>query len=397
MTSADGQPLRTFEIAEVEGQYKPATVEIKNDTIILSNSTMTAPKYARYGWQPFTRANLVNSDQLPASTFRIEAEATEGGLEYGVSGAFAGTVNGRPYMAGGCNFPYADPISVSPSAKCFYQGIYDLTTSERVASLPRRVAYGASATTDQGLVMIGGEGCRQVWLFDGTTLTDLPELPATIDNAYAATSGSMVYVVGGNYAGEPSRRVLALDLDKPESGWRQIATLPGSPRVQPVAVAADGKLYVWGGFTPRLGKSAPQVHTDGQCLDLKSGKWHSLPAPINPNDGLPLTLSGGVAAAVGGEIIATGGVNHDIFLDAITDQAADYLQHPVEWYRFNGQVCRFDTATETWSGGAHSNAEYARAGAATAVVDDGETLLLVGGELKPRVRTLRVIAVESGR
>ena len=32
------------------------------------------PTAARYGWQPFTRANLVNGALLPASTFRIAAE-----------------------------------------------------------------------------------------------------------------------------------------------------------------------------------------------------------------------------------------------------------------------------------------------------------------------------------
>ena len=30
------------------------------------------PRYVRYGWQPFTRANLVNRAGLPASTFRAE-------------------------------------------------------------------------------------------------------------------------------------------------------------------------------------------------------------------------------------------------------------------------------------------------------------------------------------
>ena len=30
------------------------------------------PRYVRYGWQPFTRANLINREGLPASTFRAE-------------------------------------------------------------------------------------------------------------------------------------------------------------------------------------------------------------------------------------------------------------------------------------------------------------------------------------
>lgn len=28
----------------------------------------------RYGWEPYTEANLVNEDRLPASTFRLEIQ-----------------------------------------------------------------------------------------------------------------------------------------------------------------------------------------------------------------------------------------------------------------------------------------------------------------------------------
>ena len=30
------------------------------------------PEFVYYGWQPFTNANLVNSEGLPASTFKIQ-------------------------------------------------------------------------------------------------------------------------------------------------------------------------------------------------------------------------------------------------------------------------------------------------------------------------------------
>ena len=32
------------------------------------------PKVVRYAWQPFTRANLVNEEGLPASTFRSDVK-----------------------------------------------------------------------------------------------------------------------------------------------------------------------------------------------------------------------------------------------------------------------------------------------------------------------------------
>ena len=72
MTSSDGQPLRTFEVAGEHGIYYPADkVIVKGNTIILKSKQVSRPTRARYGWQPFTRANLVNSDGLPASTFEV--------------------------------------------------------------------------------------------------------------------------------------------------------------------------------------------------------------------------------------------------------------------------------------------------------------------------------------
>ncbi len=70
LRSADGQPLRTFEVAETEGLFEPATAEITPDGVRVSSPKVKHPRYVRYGWQPFTRTNLVNGAGLPASTFR---------------------------------------------------------------------------------------------------------------------------------------------------------------------------------------------------------------------------------------------------------------------------------------------------------------------------------------
>ena len=72
MNSSDGQPLRTFEVADEHGQYHPADeVEVRGNTIRLHSKHVRYPHRARYGWQPFTRANLINAAGLPASTFEI--------------------------------------------------------------------------------------------------------------------------------------------------------------------------------------------------------------------------------------------------------------------------------------------------------------------------------------
>lgn len=72
MHSSDDKPLRTFEIAETEGVYYPATAEVTGNQIKVVSKKVKNPRYVRYGWRPFTRANLVNGVGLPASTFRTD-------------------------------------------------------------------------------------------------------------------------------------------------------------------------------------------------------------------------------------------------------------------------------------------------------------------------------------
>lgn len=73
LQTSDGKSPSCFEIAEEDGLFQPATVTIEGNTVRLTSPTIKHPRYVRYAWQPFTRANLVNGDQLPASTFRGEA------------------------------------------------------------------------------------------------------------------------------------------------------------------------------------------------------------------------------------------------------------------------------------------------------------------------------------
>lgn len=67
--ASDGKALRTFEIAEQEGQFVSANAEIVGNQVKVWNDSIQNPRFVRYGWQPTTDANLVNGDGLPASTF----------------------------------------------------------------------------------------------------------------------------------------------------------------------------------------------------------------------------------------------------------------------------------------------------------------------------------------
>ena len=417
MHSSDGAPLRTFELARYDGRYSPATAEIVSDNIIKITSTNMSesqPRYVRYGWQPFTRANLVNADNLPATTFKLsvsEAPTSEPGIEAGVSAAFAGMASGRIIRAGGCNFP-SNPMAPGAQKK-FYSGIYALTPGDNgqaeatlIGHLPEPMAYGASATTPEGLVIIGGtsasEPLRQVAMItvsdDGeAVVTSLPSLPEAVDNMAACYAGGSVYVAGGNVGGKPSNELLCLDLGDLSKGWKTLASFPGNPRVQPVlAASTDAKgrpcLYLWGGFAGKGDGREATLNTDGLCYQLSGkGKWSAASAPVD-KAGEEVSLGGGIAVTLpDGRVVAMGGVNKDVFLEELRNQAPDYLSHPVEWYRFNGRVMVFDPAAQTWTVAADDEAT-ARAGAAAAVTPDAE-ILLIGGELKPRIRTTAVSAI----
>jgi sialate O-acetylesterase len=64
--------LRGFEIAGVDKVYKIAKAKIINNTIELSASTVSNPKYARYGWSDQAVPCLFNREGLPASSFSSE-------------------------------------------------------------------------------------------------------------------------------------------------------------------------------------------------------------------------------------------------------------------------------------------------------------------------------------
>ena len=411
MKTSDGMPLRTFEVAETDGLYRPTqSVEIlDNKTIKIICMETENPKFVRYGWQPFTRANLVNGENLPASTFKIEVtegSQAEKGIECGVSAAYVGTAGDRVIRAGGCNFP-ENPMAPG-SQKKFYEGVYTLVpnadgsvTTERIGSLPAPTAYGATVPTPGGLVLVGGttasESLSSAWLLtvndEGQSeIASLPSLPITVDNHAAACLDGKIYVAGGNVNGQPSNALYCLDLDHAEKGWTALPPMPGNPRVQPVMAAAGGMLYVWGGFAGKGPGREASLETDGLAFNPKNKKWTKVAGPVDC-EGNEVSTGGGVAATLpDGRIVVTGGVNKDIFLEALRNQAPDYLSHPAEWYRFNDLVFVFDPATQKWSA-PRQNKSAARAGAGIAVTPEGE-VIVSGGEIKPRIRTADILIIK---
>lgn len=320
-------------------------------------------------------------------------------FQKGVSALYAGVLDGQLIMAGGCNFPHV-PVA-NGGQKVYYDGIYAASLSEgttlqwqEIGLLPEASAYGVTIPTEKGLVCVGGNTAHRslsevfvLSLQSGeVTMESLPSLPVTIDNMAGALLDNVVYIVGGNVNGVPSSAVYSLNLNDLAKGWTKEVDVPGNPRVQPVCAARGGKLYVWGGFSSAGEGREATLSVDGYAYTPSTKEWKQVATPTD-EAGTAVSLGGGVALPMGEDaILCAGGVNKDIFLQALQGihKGKEYLSRPVEWYRFNRKLLKYDTKEDKWTV-LGDYEQGARAGAA--MVSDGSSYYIINGELKPGIRT----------
>jgi sialate O-acetylesterase len=72
LRTSDGKPVREVEVAGADGVYAAAEAQVRGETLVIKASG--TPAKVRYGWVPWSQANLVNDEGLPASTFEVEVK-----------------------------------------------------------------------------------------------------------------------------------------------------------------------------------------------------------------------------------------------------------------------------------------------------------------------------------
>lgn len=362
---------------------------------------------------PYKRAEISLLKGFPKS---------ENGYELGVSAAYAGLIGDELLLVGGCNFP--ETPAADGGVKQFYKGIYAVNTHStdsenldwrKVGDLPECSAYGVSVVTENGLVCVGGSNSKgahnRVWQIslegDTASVLELPSLPWGIDNMAGTIYKNKITLVGGSKGGNPTSQVLSLDLNNLTEGWVVLEDFPGNRRTQSIAFASNDSLFVWGGFAGSTSSNRASLNVDG--ILLNENHWHSLPSP-NTSNGEALSLGGATVVNLdNGYFVAMGGVNKTIFLEALqreelmkstTDslllddlrlESKFYMNHEPDWYQFNSTVLLYSTKNREWIDlGLY--AETARAGAIAVKVKENLVYLL-GGELKPGVRTPHCVAI----
>lgn len=365
-------------------------------------------------------------EQIKIKWEKIKGDGLEGDLAKGVSAAYGALINNHLIVAGGANFP--GKLSFEGGTKVFYDEIllYDRSDNmwKIIGHLPQPSAYGVSVSLPNGVLWIGGKtatgslsSCYMVSFSENkgnnssiaVELSSFASLPASMDNFAGCAIGETVFVAGGNVNGEPSNTFYTINVES-DTTWEALPPFPGLPRLQPVmaAIENEGKTYVYllGGFFGGDTERVPAMTTDMLRYDLMTGRWEKVAEQIDPESGEFFSLGGATAMPVENRyILCLGGVNHAVFLEAITKLhkiaydpqlteeqkkqqndafSAIYLTQPINYYQFNSECRLFDTVTREWTT-IDKTQNTARAGAT--LVWKGNTFYAVQGELKPGVRS----------
>ncbi len=340
---------------------------------------------AQMCFQAVKLEDILKKEETVKWTSLPEANPADEAYSQGVSAMYAAAVGGKLIVAGGANFPGIPALD--GGTKAFYDEIYlyDGKAWKLCGKLPLKSAYGVCVPCGKKMVCVGGvseEGAHdKVWALSlkgsKAVLESLPDFPVSLEQAAGAAVGNRIYIAGGLADGVASDKVYCLDMKAVSKGWKECARLP-EPTLQAAMAAQDGLLYIWGGLNP----IANTVSNKGWCLDPSRNVRDTLPEI--PDGG---TMLGGCALSLSdGRILCLGGVDRQVFTDAITKpfDRQKYMSQPPAAYKFRCQMYLFDTKDKTWKDMGESR-KTARAGAG--LVGIGERVYLIGGEIKPGIRT----------
>lgn len=328
--------------------------------------------------------------------------------EQGFAGPFAGVSGDALLVAGGANFPSDPPWE--GGLKHWYDRVFVLAEQKgewaEIGALPRPIAYGVAITWRDQVICIGGGDAERHYgdVFslkrDGISLqiSEGPALPQAIAYATGVLVEDTIFLAGGS--SEPTSTVASdqiwkLDLSGglAEARWRALPTWPGPERTLATMAFQNGKILLVGGcrlLPDGEGGVTRDFLTDGYTFDPKQNLWQAtspIPFPFvaAPSPGIPLGYAD-VLFAVGDD---------GRFFDDPESVRDSHPGFPIELYRYN-------TVTDQWSMAGEFPRQIDPSGdsrqnggryppVTTTVVEWGGQFVLPSGEIRPGVRTPKVV------
>ena len=326
----------------------------------------------------------------------------------GFAGPFAGVAGGKLLVAGGANFPAAPPWE--GGRKHWYDRVFALSEPkgewEEIGTLPRPIGYGVSVTWRDQVICIGGGDADRHYAdvfsikWDGTKLeiSNGPPLPQPIAFATGVLVEDTIYLAGGSSdpaATRASDQIWKLDLSAglDDARWVALPTWPGPERTLATMAFQNGKVLLVGGarlLPDGEGGVTREFLTDGYAFDPTRNAWEAtspIPVPFvaAPSPAIPLGYA---------DLLFAVGDDGRFFFDqeSVRDSHPGF---PIELYRYNTVTDRWTKAGEfprqlDPSGDSRRNGGRYPPVTTTVVEWDGR-FLLPSGEIRPGVRTPKVV------
>jgi len=317
----------------------------------------------------------------------------------GVAGPLVGVHNDALIVAGGANFPQP----VWESDKAWHDKIHVLVKTDDSdapyawkdgGTLARPLAYGATVSTPEGVVCMGGNDgdttFADVFVLrwdketGKVTRVEYPPLPKPCAYGQAALVDNVIYLAGGQSdSGLDSamNNFWSLDLSKKDDPaafvWKELEAWPGKARAFNITVAQHNGyhdcVYVISGR--REEGDGIQFLADVWEYTPSTGKWRrraDVPRPM---------VAGTAMGWKQSHIFVLGGADGSLFLKA--DELKD--DHP----GFPKEAFVYHTITDTWL----SAGSIPQNHVTTNAVKWGDKIIVASGEVRPRVRTASIWSI----
>jgi N-acetylneuraminic acid mutarotase len=309
-------------------------------------------------------------------------------LHTGLSGAFSGLLRKDLIIAGGTNFP--DKYPWEGGSKKWYSDVYQIDISldgeknkhHKVSAqlLRHPVAYGISVQLKKSLIWIGGCDSDRCYsdvisakIKRGTlqiSYNEYPPLPVPLANCAGTICDEKIYIAGGQESvkdGKSTSHFFCLDLKNLKKGWQKLPSWPGSSLAFSVCIAQHNRIYLFSGrsFGP---DESTVYHTEGYVFNPKMVSWSVLKGEYRVMAGTAFPYGRRKICLVGGveKILPT------------------LPEHP----GFSRKVKVFDTRKNTIK---ESLVCPYPIPVTTNLVKKGKTFFLTCGEVKPGIRTEKIL------
>ena len=316
--------------------------------------------------------------------------------EVGVAGPFVGVHHDVLIVAGGANFArpvwdnekqWHDQIDVLQKTSSGYKWIDG-------GKLPRPMGYGATVSTPDGVVCMGGNDAGAT--FDAVfalqwdakaekvRIVDYPSLPRPCAYGQATLVANVIYLAGGQSDSEIASAMnnfWSLDLSQKSNPnafvWRELSAWSDEPRAFNLTTAQhngyEDCVYVISGR--RTGRDGLEFLRDVWQYTPRTNHWRQM-------QDAPRSVCAGTGIGFGqSHLFVLGGDDGALFDKA--DELKD--EHP----GFPKEAFAFHTITDTWTslGAIPSNQ------VTTTAVRWNDRIVIASGEVRPRVRTPAVWSI----